>query len=210
MLVKKVLNLYAGLGGNRLKWEGVEVTAVEKNEQIAAVYRKYNPLDEIIVGDCRDYLSKNFDRFDFIWSSPPCQSHSKMNKFTRHQRATFPDLRLYEEIIFLQENFRGKWVVENVVPFYRPLFQPQKCGRHRFWANFYIPDRQFPHPPFDLISAKGPIERKKIMDWLGIHYQGNIYYEGSKQPEQVLRNCVHPDIGLHVLNSAYSGQQKIY
>ena len=31
----KILNLYAGLGGNRKKWEGHEITAVELNPAIA-------------------------------------------------------------------------------------------------------------------------------------------------------------------------------
>ena len=35
----KVLNLYAGIGGNRKLWKDVEVTAVEINEEIAGVYK---------------------------------------------------------------------------------------------------------------------------------------------------------------------------
>ena len=31
----KVLNLYAGIGGNRKLWKDVEVTAVENNKEIA-------------------------------------------------------------------------------------------------------------------------------------------------------------------------------
>lgn len=34
----KVLNLYAGIGGNRKLWKDVEVTAVEKNPQVADIY----------------------------------------------------------------------------------------------------------------------------------------------------------------------------
>ena len=35
----KVLNLYAGIGGNRKLWTDVEVTAIENNESIAAIYQ---------------------------------------------------------------------------------------------------------------------------------------------------------------------------
>ena len=39
----KVLNLYAGIGGNRKLWENVEVTAIENNPEIAEVYKKLFP-----------------------------------------------------------------------------------------------------------------------------------------------------------------------
>jgi len=73
----KVLNLYGGLGGNRKLWQGVEVTMVEINEDIATVYAKENPNDEIIIGDAHEYLREHFSEFDFIWSSPPCQLREK-------------------------------------------------------------------------------------------------------------------------------------
>ncbi len=120
----KILNLYAGLGGNRKKWEGCEVTAIECNEKIAAVYQRHNPNDNVVVGDAHEYLRENYSAFDFIWSSPPCQTHSKMAKATRHKNKRFPNMSLYEEILFLQHFFKGLWVVENVVPFYEPLIKP--------------------------------------------------------------------------------------
>ncbi len=40
------------------------------------------------------------------------------------------------------------------------------------------------------------------MDWLGIHYKENIYYEGNHCPAQVLRNCVHPVLGMQILEAA--------
>ena len=76
----KVLNLYAGIGGNRKYWEDVEVTAVEYNEEIANVYQHFFPNDNVIVDDAHEYLAKNWRNFDFIWSSPPCPTHSRMNK----------------------------------------------------------------------------------------------------------------------------------
>jgi len=49
----KVLNLYAGIGGNRKLWEDVEVTAVEWDEETDKVYQDYFPDDKMIVGDVR-------------------------------------------------------------------------------------------------------------------------------------------------------------
>ena len=36
----EVLNLYAGVGGNRKLWTGCNVTAVELNPKIANVYKR--------------------------------------------------------------------------------------------------------------------------------------------------------------------------
>jgi len=50
----RVLNLYAGIGGNRKYWENVEVTAVEYNEEIAMIYKDHFPNDNVIVGDAHE------------------------------------------------------------------------------------------------------------------------------------------------------------
>ena len=198
----KVLNLYAGVGGNRKHWQNCEVTAVEKNEKIAAVYARLNPDDKVIVGDAHEYLREHFAEFDFIWSSPPCQTHSKMAKATRHKNRKFPSMVLYEEILFLQHFFKGKWVVENVVPFYEPLVKPTvQVGRHMFWSNFEFSAQDIKRPA-NFINMANVAGKKALMDWLGIHYEENIYYEGNHCPAQVLRNCVHPELGKEIFSQA--------
>ena len=196
-----VLNLYAGLGGNRKHWQNVKVTAIEKDEKIANVYRRNFPEDEVIIADAHEYLQENFDKYDFIWSSPPCQSHSKMIRSGRNRKPRFADMKLYEEIIFLQTYHKGQWVVENVKPYYEPLIKPTATlGRHLFWANFDIP--QFEAPTFPNMMGRQNLEAKKQMqEWLGIYYEENIYYENNHCPTQILRNCVHPDLGRHVFES---------
>jgi DNA (cytosine-5)-methyltransferase 1 len=191
----RVLNLFAGIGGNRKLWTDVDVTAVEINPKIAEVYASNFPGDDIIVGDAHKFLETNYSQYDFIWSSPPCQSHSRMVKATRHNVVRYPDMMLYQEIILLQQFFKGKWIVENVVPYYKPLIDAQRVGRHLFWSNFYI--HQFDEPKFpEFITSQDTTGFKK---WLGIEYEGNIYYDGNHDPGQVLRNAVHPAIGLHIL-----------
>jgi DNA (cytosine-5)-methyltransferase 1 len=198
----RVLNLYAGLGGNRKDWQGVKVTAVEMEQQIADAYKRLYPDDEVIVGDAHKYLKENFRHYDFIWSSPPCQTHSRMMKATRHDVADYPDMKLYQEIIFLQHFFKGKWVVENVKPYYEPLIRPTvKMGRHYFWANFTIWPIKIGSPK-KFITAGTTEETQALKDWLGIQYDGNIYYKNNHCPGQVLRNCVHPKVGNHILNES--------
>jgi DNA (cytosine-5)-methyltransferase 1 len=199
----KVLNLYSGLGGNRKLWDNCEVTAVESGPRISEVYKANFPNDNIVLGDAHQYLLDHSDEFDFIWSSPPCQSHSRMVKGTRHRIRKYPDMALYQEIIFLTHFFKGKWVVENVKPYYEPLIKPTRVlGRHIFWSNFNIEpileDKHFSN----FINTGTVADSKKLKEWLGIHYEGNIYYDGNHDPNQVLRNCVHPEIGLHIFNSA--------
>lgn len=197
----KILNLYAGLGGNRKLWEGHEVTSVEINKDIAGVYASQFPDDTLIIGDAHQYLLDHYEEFDLIASSVPCQSHTRMIKFTRHKLKRYPDMSLYQEIIFLQNFFKGKWYVENVIPYYEPLIKPTvKCGRHLIWSNFPIKPFEVKQPKntINLASVAG---KKIMMDWLGIHYDENIYYDGNHCPAQILRNCVHPLLGLHILNS---------
>jgi DNA (cytosine-5)-methyltransferase 1 len=147
----KVLNLYAGIGGNRKLWpEECEVTAVELDPRIAEVYKHNFPQDTVVVGDAREYLLKNFQEFDFIWASPPCPSHSRMRNLwkgtggkTKTSGTSFklPDMDLYGLIIFLQHFFKGVWVVENVISYYKPLIKPYEVDSHYFWSNRYIPTR---------------------------------------------------------------------
>ena len=203
----KVLNLYAGVGGNRKDWpDSVQVTAVEMNPKIAAVYRRLYPDDTLIEGDAHEYLLAHSDEFGFIWSSPPCQSHTRMMKFTRHKHLRkYPDFRLYEEIVFLQNFFKGKWVVENVVPYYAPLVPGTKrLGRHMFWSNFDFEDFDVKRPD-NFINLANVAGKKRLQDWLGIHYEENIYYEGNHCPAQILRNCVHPKLGRHIFDAAQVG-----
>jgi len=196
------LNSYAGLGGNREKWPShVRVTAVEMDPKIAKVYSDHHPNDIMIVGDAHQYLLDHYKEFDFIWSSPPCQSHSRMGRSGRNKKPRYPDFRLYEEIQFLKSNFDGKWVVENVTPYYKPLYEPTKVGRHLFWSNFAIGDVHVPEFK-NFINRQNLTAKKELQEWLGIHYDENIYYGNNHCPTQILRNCVHPDVGLQILNFA--------
>lgn len=195
----KVLNLYAGLGGNRKLWTDVNVTAVELEPQIAAVYKRLHPDDHVVIGDAHQYLLDHAEGFDFIWSSPPCQTHSKMAKATRHKLRRYTDLSLYQEIIYLQHFFKGKFVVENVVPFYEPLIPGKVLGRHMYWSNFDIGEHHEPTPK-DFVNLCDLAGKQKMMDWLDIHYEENIYYGNNHCPVQILRNCVHPREGLAIFN----------
>ena len=204
-----VLNLYAGIGGNRKLWEDVEVTAVEINPEIAEVYRSLFPDDIVIVDDALQYLLKHFSEFDFIWSSPPCPTHSVTNHFLKGQNIyRLPDMTLYQQIIFLQTFYNGKWVVENVIPYYEPLIRPTlKMGRHLFWANFRITPVHIDYVDIGTMNRKASKESQRkaiireaqIPEFLELHGLKDF---ALKNKRQVLRNCVLPEIGLNILNDA--------
>jgi len=210
----KILNLYAGIGGNRKKWDGDkhEIVAVEINDEVADEYERLYPEDKVVRGDAHEYLKNHYDEFDFIWSSPPCQTHSQMHLLSakddspqnESREADYPDMKLYQEIILLKHFFEGKWVVENVNPYYEPLIKPQKCGRHRIWANFPVPDVKVERD-FELSSGT-QATRQDLEEWLGIELSQNIYLGNSHDPGQVLRNAVHPELGEKILKAAQSRQ----
>jgi DNA (cytosine-5)-methyltransferase 1 len=200
----KVLNLYAGLGGNifLLDESKYDITNVEWDEKIADQLRLLKPNQIVIVADAHQYILDHYHDFDIIWTSPPCQKHSKMVKFTRHKKASFIDGKLMEEIIFLKHFFKVKWIVENVTPYYEPYPGYRKIGRHLFWSNFEIKSFETPQQPKNFINLTTVESKNVIMDWLGIHYENNIYYGNNHCPVQILRNCVHPLIGLNIIEQS--------
>ena len=191
----KILNLYAGIGGNRKLWgDEHEITAVELNPQIAAIYQDFDffPNDTVIVGDAHQYLLAHFKEFDFIWSSPPCPTHSKLR--TMNKKIVYPDMKLYQEILLLQNWYKGIWVVENVEAYYKPLIEPKIIHRHAFWSNFHIPAVGMPK----MQTCKIEREREFLQDALGI----NLDKYSGVDKRLLLRNCVLPELGLHILNTA--------
>ena len=197
----KILNLYAGVGGNSLFWDGHDVVAIEYTEELADIYSDKHPNHEIIVADAHQYLLDHHEDFNFVWSSPPCQSHSRMIRSGKNRKPRYPDLRLYEEILFLTHSFNGLWVVENVVPYYDYLIEPETVmGRHVFWSNCELNNIEDEPRPDNFINLTDVSGMRKLQEWLGIYYKKPVYYEGNHCPAQVLRNCVHPKLGRRVLD----------
>jgi DNA (cytosine-5)-methyltransferase 1 len=193
----KVLNLYACLGGNRYKWIDCEVTAVELDPEAARLYQERFPNDKVIVADAHQYLLDHYKEFDFIWSSPPCPTHSRA-RFARHEttKTEYPDMKLYQEIIFLQNYFKGKFCVENVIPFYEPLILAQKRGRHLYWCNFIIPN--------NLNERKCAIMESsdEVSKWCEFHDYDFRKYKGKQSVQKMARNLVDYEAGLTIFNTA--------
>lgn len=203
----KILNLYAGIGGNRKLWgDEHEITAVEYDENIAQIYQDIFPNDNVVVADAHEYLRLNYQDYDFIWSSPPCPTHSRIRQnvgvLHLNYEALFPDLKLYQEIIFLKHhmeikkhNIKNLWVVENVIPYYEPLIAGKKLQRHLFWNNFELKEKKFKHITFKKATVA--------------EYEQKYGYDLSKykgiDKRVLLRNCVSPEVGKYILEQAFNG-----
>ena len=193
----RVLNLYAGIGGNRKLWKDVKVTAVEIDREIADIYKRNFQDDEVIIADAHEFLLEHFREYDFIWSSPPCPTHSRARwwRYSK-EKPVYIDMRLWQEIIFLQYHAKNKWVVENVISYYDPLIKPSvTLGRHYFWSNFYILGKNF-----DINYTRMKDCLKCMEEEYGIDVGGLK----GKRKRTVLRNVVHPEIGKYVFDCAFN------
>ena len=201
----KVLNLYACLGGNRYKWNEVaeiEVTAVELDSELAKLYQERFPNDIVIIGDAHQYLLEHYQEFDFIWTSPPCPSHSRARYWgfgANGKNPIYPDLTLYEEIIFLKTHFKGKYTVENVIPYYEPLITAQERDRHLYWTNFNLPNN-INARHFDGICQTGG-ELNKLCEF---HKLDLSSYKGKQNKVKIARNLVDYEAGKTILATAFN------
>ena len=202
----KILNLYACLGGNRYKWgDEHEITAVELDEELAKLYQERFPNDTVIVADAHQYLLDHYKEFDFIWTSPPCPTHSRARYWAigaNGKNAIYPDMKLYEEILLLDYHFKGKYVVENVIPYYEPMLNPKKRGRHLYWTNFNLPS--------DLRDRSAKVcQGKDELNRLCVFHNYNFKkYKGEQSIKKIARNLVDYEAGKTILDTAMGIIQK--
>lgn len=193
----KILNLYAGIGGNRKLWgDKHDITAVEIVPKVAKIYQDLFPNDRVIIGDAHEYLRQHFRDFDFIWASPPCPTHSIL-QMTRSYKENlkYPDMTLYQEIIWLQTFFKGKWVVENVKSYYKPLIQPKfVMGRHCYWSSDFILVKEHNQGNYSAIRDNVELMEKAY------GYDLSAYRKPT-DIRKCLRNAVNPEDGKYIFEN---------
>ena len=208
----RILNLYACLGGNRYKWDEVadnlEITAVELDTEAARLYKERFPKDEVIVADAHQYLLDHYKELDFIWSSPPCPTHSKVRFTQKNQdfyKPEYPNMMLYQEVIFLQHHFEGKFCIENVIPYYEPLIPAQKRGRHLYWTNFLLPNDIAERSMRGVMCCQSNDEFKKLCEF---HQYDFTQYKGEQSRTKMARNLVDFEVGKTILETALNIYRK--
>jgi DNA (cytosine-5)-methyltransferase 1 len=200
----RILNLYAGIGGNRAQWGYEhEIVAVELDPQIADAYRQLWPQDTVIVGDAHQYLLEHHHEFDFVWSSPPCQTHTRMQLLRVKgygDRPKYPSGLLFEEVVFMANWSPTPYVIENVIPYYKQWIPgAQKIARHLYWASFEIP----PYADEREENLRA-IQIPQLQELHGINLDGIPL----RNKRQVLRNCVPPAVGKHILDAYLQHQRE--
>lgn len=209
MKTLNVLNAYSSLGGNRYKWDEaaeeanvkINVTAVELDVELAELYQERFPNDTVIVTDAHDFILNNVEKFNYCWASPPCPSHSRMRKYNtgqgeRKSKASYPDMKLYQEIIFLEHFFKGKFCVENVIPYYEPLIPAKKRGRHLYWTNYNLPNILTNR---NVRISKGKNEFKNLCLFHDYDFKK---YKGKQRLDKIARNLVDYEAGKTIFQTA--------
>ncbi len=204
----KILNAYSSLGGNRYKWDEVakeanveiEVTAIELDEELAKLYQERFPNDKVIITDAHKFIKERYSEFSIIWTSPGCPSHSKARYWAfgaNGKMPIYPDMKLYEEIIFLQYHFKGKYCVENVIPYYEPMLNPKKRDRHLYWTNFNLPNKLSDRHFKGLSSAENEVN--KLCEFHDFDFRR---YKGTQRLNKIARNLVDYEAGRTILETA--------
>ncbi|NDG52023.1 MAG: DNA cytosine methyltransferase [Flavobacteriia bacterium] len=208
----KILNLYACLGGNRYLWSDEhEVTAVEYDEELARMYKERFPNDNVIVTDAHQFILDHYKEYEFIWSSPPCPTHSKVRVTQKNQDfyiPKYPDMSLYQQILFLEEHFEGKYVVENVIPYYTPLIPAKKRGRHLYWTNFNLPSNIDRPASKGIMCGQTNDEVNKLCEFHKIDRAFLDSYKGKQSKTKIIRNLVDYHVGKVILDTALGIMQK--
>jgi len=157
------------------------------------------PNDKIVVADAHEYLLEHYKEFDFIWSSPPCPTHSKaryaiakgtdFEKYPGKQRPKYPEMSLYQEILFLKHFFKGKYCVENVISWYEPLIRPTEMGGHYFWTNFSFPSNY----------KNGERKHGATVKELEEHKGFDLSKYTGIDKRLMLKDITEPELGKHIL-----------
>ena len=159
----------------------------------------------MIVADAHQYLLDHYKEFDFIWSSPPCPTHSRLNFSFKGKRQKegesfklkYPEMALYQQIIFLDNFFNGKYVVENVIPYYTPLISAKKRGRHLYWTNFNLPNTLsgVKNPDFTRLNKN----HTKVMS--EYHDYDFTKYNGKQPRKKIANNLVYYEDGKTIFQT---------
>ena len=109
----------------------------------------------------------------------------------------YPDMKLYQEIIFLDNFFNGKYVVENVIPYYKPLIEAKERNRHLYWTNFNLPN---------IVSKRKNPDLSRTKNLISVLSEFHDYdfrqYKGEQRMNKIARNLVDYEAGKTILETA--------
>ena len=113
-------------------------------------------------------------------------------------KVKYPDMTLYQEILFLKHIYNGKYVVENVTPYYEPLIPAKKRGRHLYWTNFNLPNSLNERD-----DINGIIGKTNDLDKLCKFHKIDLSsYKGTQPKIKIAKNLVDYEAGKTILDTA--------
>ncbi len=122
---------------------------------------------------------------------PTLSNTLKVTNFSQNKgKDEIPRYEIYQEIIFLDNFFNGKYCVENVIPFYEPLIPAKKRGRHLYWTNFNLPNVLSDKKNPDFTRVKNQV---KVMS--EYHNYDFTKYKGKQPVGKMANNLVHYEAG---------------
>jgi len=116
----------------------------------------------------------------------------------------YPDMKLYQEILFLKHYFKGKYVVENVISYYDPLIKPFLVGNHYYWSNFIIPNFKECDRMIIRLTDKEIIADKQKRYNIDL----SKYKINNLIKKNMLNNCVEPETARHIFNYCFKSKQE--
>ncbi len=108
-------------------------------------------------------------------------------------------MKLYQEVIFLNYHFKGKFVVENVIPYYEPMLNPIKRGRHLYWTNFKLPNKLSERHFEGMAQAKNEVT--KLCEFHDYDFRK---YKGKQVLNKIARNLVDYEAGRTILETVFN------
>jgi DNA (cytosine-5)-methyltransferase 1 len=87
--------------------------------------------------------------------------------------------------------------VENVIPYYEPLIQAQKRGRHLYWTNFNLPNDLKERKTIGISTAKEEVN--KLCEFHDYDFRK---YKGKQSVTKMARNLVDYEAGKTILETA--------
>jgi DNA (cytosine-5)-methyltransferase 1 len=176
----KILDLFCGAGGAGYGYflAGFEVTGIDNKEQ------KHYPF-EFILSDAFEYLVNNYNKFDAIHASPPCQQYTKSAKQWRKAGKEYPDLITECRMLLTKTN--KPYIIENVPD--SPLINPIILNGsvfgllvHRkrlFECNFFVDQPGIPKTKASIKMGR-PVKEGDIIQPVG-HFSGINYAKKQMQ-----------------------------
>ena len=112
-------------------------------------------------------------------------------------------MKLYEEILLLDNFYKGKYLIENVIPYYEPLIPAQKRGRHLYWSNFIVPNTLSKRHAN--IGGSTVDELNKLCEFHDYDFR---QYKGEQSVQKMARNLVDYEAGKTILETALNIYKK--